>query len=101
MALLVRVLGLNCLVRSDTMNLMDYLNNGSTFLIPVLWVLGVFLKKTPKIKDWYIVWILLGVSILFSVLSKGLTVEAVANGIIAAGVAVLGHQVVKQTKERK
>ena len=36
------------------MNLMDYVIKEAYILVPVLYVIGVFLKRTPKIPDWLI-----------------------------------------------
>nr|WP_254119450.1 phage holin family protein [Bacillus sp. FJAT-29790] len=66
-------------------------------LVPALWVLGFALKQTPAVPNWTIIWVLLLVSIAFACLAFGLSIEALINGIIAAGVAVLGHQMIKQT----
>ncbi|KAB7663578.1 phage holin family protein [Bacillus sp. B1-b2] len=66
-------------------------------LVPVLWIIGYALKQTPKVADWKIIWILLIVAIILGVFAYGFTFEVVTNGIIATGVAVLGHQMAKQT----
>lgn len=84
------------------MDLIDFLNENYYVLIPVLWIFGFALKQTPRIPDWTIIWILLALSICFSTIMYGFSGEGIINGIIAAGVAVLGHQMVKQTfTERK
>lgn len=69
-------------------------------LVPVLWIIGNFLRKTPYIKPWYIPWILLSLGIVLTCSLIGLTVEAVIQGILAAGGATLLHQLIKQTRER-
>lgn len=66
-------------------------------LVPALWVLGFALKQTPAIPDWSIIWVILFVSILIGSLAFGFSFSGLINGIIAAGVAVLGHQMLKQT----
>lgn len=58
------------------------------------------LKRTPKVKDWVIVWILLTVGVIASGYTIGFTVSGIANGIIAAGAAITTHQVYKQTLNR-
>lgn len=85
----------------ETMDLSQYLSQGVAYFVPALWVIGVFLKRTPQIKDWMIIWILLGLSVIFAIIKNGLTIDSIINGIIAAGVSVLGHQLVKQTKNRQ
>ncbi|MBP2240270.1 hypothetical protein J2Z40_000823 [Cytobacillus eiseniae] len=79
------------------MDLLSYLNQNYLMLVPALWVLGYALKQTPAIPDWTIIWIILLISIIGGSLAFGFTVTGVINGIIAAGVAVLGHQMLKQT----
>lgn len=70
------------------------------FLVPALWCLGYWLKQTPNVKDWLIPYILCGLSVAAAIMTCGFNVEAMANGIIATGIAILGNQVYKQTKNR-
>nr|WP_317725040.1 phage holin family protein [Clostridium tetani] len=79
------------------MNLMDYIVEQALILVPVLYILGMMLKNTEKIKDWTIPWILLIIGILGSIALIGLNANAVIQGILTAGVAVFGNQLVKQT----
>ncbi|WP_019152611.1 phage holin family protein [Robertmurraya massiliosenegalensis] len=79
------------------MELLDFLNKNYYILVPALWVVGYALKQTPKIANWTIIWILLGLAIMIGTFAFGFSVDAILNGIIAAGVAVLGHQMFKQT----
>ncbi len=67
------------------------------FLVPALWVIGTAIKKTPKVPDWSIIWVLIFVSLIVATWSFGLTAEAFATGIVAAGIALIGHQLLKQT----
>ncbi|WP_231165482.1 phage holin family protein [Clostridium botulinum] len=78
-------------------NLMDYIVEQALILIPVLYILGIMLKGTNKIKDWTIPWILLVVGIIGAIALMGLNVNSVLQGILAAGTAVFGNQLVKQT----
>ncbi|WP_206152100.1 phage holin family protein [Clostridium cochlearium] len=78
-------------------NLMDYIMEQALILVPALYILGMMLKSTEKIKDWTIPWILLVVGILGSIALIGLNVNAVIQGILTAGAAVFGDQLVKQT----
>ncbi|WP_066288603.1 phage holin family protein [Bacillus sp. FJAT-29937] len=82
------------------MNLIDYLNQNYIMLVPALWVLGFALKQTPAIPDWLIIWILFIVSITIGSVAFGFSIDGLINGITAAGVAVLGHQMYKQTMVR-
>lgn len=81
------------------MNLVQFLNQNYFVLIPALWLIGHALKQTPIIPDWIIIWILFICSIGIGSIGYGFSLEAIVNGIIAAGIAVFGHQVLKQTKE--
>jgi hypothetical protein len=67
-------------------------------LAVALYVVGVFLKSTPKVKDWVIPWILLALSIIASDLLLGFSISSVIQGILACGVAVLGNQLYKQAQ---
>lgn len=81
--------------------LLDFIKQELYILVPVLWVIGNFLKRTPYIKSWYIPWILLGISVSFTCALVGLSIEAIIQGILITGGAVLVHQLIKQTRERK
>jgi hypothetical protein len=70
-------------------------------VVVALMLIGLFIKKSPKIADWLIVWILPGIGTILSFLLLGLTAEAFIQGILAGGLAVFFHQAYKQTKERK
>ncbi|WP_433921365.1 phage holin family protein [Paenibacillus taichungensis] len=63
------------------------------------WVIGYVLKKTPRIPDCTIIYIVTGVAILFSILMLGLAVDSVVQGILVGAVAVFGNQLIKQTKK--
>ena len=67
-------------------------------LAVALYVVGVFLKSTPKVKDWVIPWILLVLSIIAANLLLGFGISSVIQGILACGVAVLGNQLYKQAQ---
>lgn len=82
------------------MEILEYIINEALIIIPVLWILGCFLKRTPKVQDWIIPWVLLLVGVILAVGIIGLTVDAAVQGILVAGAAVLGHQLLKQTQNR-
>lgn len=79
------------------MDFLSFLNENYYVMVPALWIIGFALKRTPKVPDWSIIWILLVLAVGIGTFSFGFTFNAFMNGIIAAGIAVLGHQVVKQT----
>jgi len=83
------------------LELIEFLNQNYYMLVPALWVIGYALKQTPRVPDWAIIWVLLGISIVIGTITFGFSGEGIINGVIAAGVAVLGHQMFKQTTGAK
>lgn len=80
----------------DVTLFMDYISVNMIVLIFVLYIIGVFLKKIPKIPDWLIPFIILVLAIAFAFAMLGVVVEAVVQGILIAGVVVLGNELIKQ-----
>lgn len=72
-----------------------------SLVIIALWLLGIFLKNTPSVPDWAIIWILAAVSIGLAVLVLGPSVDAVIQGILTAASAIFGHQIIKQTGQKR
>ena len=66
-------------------------------LVASLYVIGMFLKKTPKIKDWSIPWILLVLGISFSIPIMGFNATSILQGIICSFGAIATIQLVEQT----
>ena len=66
-------------------------------LVAALYVIGIFLKRTPKIKDWSIPWILLVLGISFSIPIMGFNATSILQGIICSFGAIATNQFVKQT----
>ena len=81
------------------MDFMNYISENALILIPVLYVIGMFLKALEFIKDKYIPCILLVIGIAFSIALIGLNVNAVIQGILVSGATVLGNQLIKQYKK--
>ena len=78
------------------MEITKYLAENMLPLVPFLYVVGMVLKDTEKIKDNYIPLILLPIGVLFSLLITGLSPDGVIQGVLATGVTVYGNQVIKQ-----
>lgn len=78
--------------------LQEYIVPEILILIPVLWLVGYFIKQTPKIPNWSVVWILLTIGVLASLFIIGPNVNGVIQGVLATGISVLGYDLVKQTK---
>lgn len=81
-------------------NITDYIVEQALILIPVLCVLGEMLKNTPKIPNWLIPWILTVIGIIGGCAIIGINASGIIQGILIAGVTVLGNQLVKQTIKR-
>lgn len=81
--------------------LLKYVVNEAYILIPVMWVLGWLLKNTPIVADWVIPWLLLAFGIAGAMGIIGFTMSAVLQGVVVAGVAVMTHQLYKQTVEKR
>lgn len=82
----------------------SYLVDKMLILVPMLYIIGMVIKNTPKVSDWLIPWILLGLGVL-GALAIGLTsgmnvVDAVLQGILATGVTVFANQLIKQTQNK-
>lgn len=88
------------------MEFIEFVKDGMLILVVAVYIIGMFIKKTEKIKDKYIPLILMGISIIFSVLWNGLLLEqgfspasildGFIQGIVIVGVAVLSNQIPKQ-----
>jgi len=78
---------------------MDFIVEKALVLVPVLWVIGYYLKKTPRVYDWVIPWVLTAVGIAGAIGLMGVTVDAILQGVLVSGAAVLGHQLIKQAKK--
>lgn len=81
------------------MDVVQYVVEEALILIPALWVIGAILKHTPSVPDWTIAYILLAIGIVGTVALLGFTPANVIQGVLVAGAAVLGHQLVKQARQ--
>lgn len=87
--------------------LQDYIKPELLVLIPVLYILGLMLKKTEKINDKYIPVMLGIIGIVLSAIYVAAVSDiclmsvftAVTQGILVAEAAVYVNQLVKQNKE--
>lgn len=77
----------------------DFLKDNMYVLVPVIYILGMFLKGTPKVKDWMIPYLLLLVSIVLAISINGINANSIVQGILVAGVTVTGNQLIKQASK--
>lgn len=61
----------------------------SLIMIPVLYLINLFLKQTPRVPLWVAPWVLLVVGVGFCLMYYGMDITAVVQGILVAGAAVL------------
>lgn len=80
-------------------NVLQYIIEEALVLVPVLYIVGVIVKGIPRIPDWIIPFVLLLLGVMGAVLLMGFTAQAVIQGILVAGVTVLGNQLIKQAKK--
>lgn len=88
---------------TDLLTLIQQFLQDQTLIVAVtLLVIGVFLKKTPGVADWLIPWILTGcgIGLTWGVLGA-IDVQSTIQGILAAAVASLVHQLWKQAAEKR
>jgi hypothetical protein len=78
-------------------NLIKFVPEQLLILVAALYVVGMFLKKTPKVKDWSIPWILLILGVAFSVAIMGINATSILQGIICSFGAIATNQILKQT----
>lgn len=79
------------------MDIFEFILENRIILIPALIVLGWAVKEIRTIPDKFIPLILLFFGIVFSIwIEMAFTLQAVIQGILVAGTAVLGNQIPKQ-----
>lgn len=83
------------------MDFMNYIVKESYILIPVLYILGTFLKETPKLPDWLIPWILLVLGMAGGFFLSGMKFEGILQGVLIAGTTVFANQLYKQTAVKR
>ena len=81
------------------MDFMNYIIENALVLIPVIYIIGMFLKELQGVSDKYIPFVLMFVSIAFSIAMLGLNVDSIIQGILIAGATVLSNQLIKQSKK--
>ena len=81
------------------MEILQYITQNALILIPVLIIIGQIIKGIEKIPDKWIPLILLPLGIVGAMALGGWTVDSAVQGILVAGTAVYGNQIVKQLKK--
>ena len=81
------------------MEFLNYISDNALVLIPVIYIIGMFLKGLKGVSDKYIPFVLMFVSIAFSIAMLGLNVDSIIQGILIAGATVLSNQLIKQSNK--
>ena len=74
-----------------------FLIEEALILIPVLYVIGMFLKSLEAIKDKYIPIIIWFFGVVLSMLILGFNVDGFVQGTLVAGTSVFASQIYIQT----
>ena len=82
-------------------DLTNFIPHQLLILVVALYVIGTILKKTPKVQDWMIPWILLVIGIIFSVIICGFSATSILQGIICSFGSVGINQLYKQTVSKR
>lgn len=78
---------------------MEYIKEQAMILVPVLWIIGMIIKKIEQIKNKYIPVVLFILGVVLANLYLEFSVEASLQGVLAVGLAVFIHQLKKQGKK--
>ena len=78
------------------MEILSYIIDNALVLIPALVIIGAIVKHIEVIPDKFIPLILLVFGVGGALAIMGPTVDAVIQGVLVAGAAVYGNQLVKQ-----
>lgn len=103
---LLGVLFIPCVALADdgggapTVDVWGYITQEAYILIPVLYVIGMILKKIPNIPDWVIPFGLLIIAIPVALALSGWALQGALQGVLVTGATVLINQGYKQIKYR-
>lgn len=79
------------------MNIQIYIIDDLLILIPVLYIIGMILKRIQLISNRFIPLILLGMGISISIGLIGFSLDTIIQGILVTGAAVFTNQLYKQS----
>ncbi|WP_409275956.1 phage holin family protein [Neobacillus sp. SCS-31] len=79
------------------MALVQFLHDHFYYLIPILWIIGYFLKHSSNVPRHAIIWFLFGIALIIALIVFGLTLVAFTKALTVAALAVFIHQLYIQT----
>lgn len=81
------------------------INPESYVLIPVLYIIVLLLRQTPRVPSWTHAWIAIFISVVACFLYYGFMVQSFIEGVLVAGAAILAkdliHRQWNKNKRRK
>lgn len=80
----------------ESSQLMQYINENNLVLIPILYILGMYIKMT-KLSNRLIPWVLLVIAVALTMLSNGVSVNSLLQGILLSAVPTFANQLIKQS----
>lgn len=69
-------------------------------MIPVLYIVSLFLKQTPNVPQWIITWILLAVALTVCFIYYGPSNHAFIQAVLVTGIASLAYDLILVTLKR-
>lgn len=69
--------------------LASLIDSRSYVLIPVLYIILLLLRQTPRLEPWTHAWIVMGVSVISCFLYYGFVIQSFIEGVLVAGVSIL------------
>lgn len=78
-------------------DLVQWIIEEAYILIPVQYVIGLLLKKTPGLPDWLIPWILLALGMAGGFFLCDMQIHGLLQGVLVTGITVFANQLYKQT----
>jgi len=78
-------------------NLYVYIRQESLILVPVLYIIGLFLRQTPHVPSWVHPWIQLIFASVACLLYYGVEIQSVIQGILVSGLAVISRDLIDHT----
>jgi hypothetical protein len=82
------------------MDIISFISEKGLILIPAALIIGAVVTKIPYIPDWGIPLIVLLAGIIGGGFLIGWGADGIIQGILAAGAATFGHQMVMQIVDR-
>ena len=81
------------------LDLVQFISSELMIVSVCCYILGIFIKNTNKIKDYYIPFLLLFFAIVFCLLINGFNANSVLQAIICVSLATLTNNLDKQSKK--